>query len=94
VGVLRKLDGIYYGSEGFGSIAEKEYFELVQSALVESVEAYHSLSSVLIVVYGLQAGMDLVELGVLGRKMKLVSAYENLLMFQNGTSDADADEAT
>ena len=67
---------------------------MVQSALVESVEAYHSLSSVLIVVYGLQAGMNLVELGVLNRKMKLVSAYENLLMFLNGTSDADADEAT
>lgn len=73
---------------------EKAYFELVQRALVESVEAYHTLSSVLIVVYGLQAGMDLGGMGILDRRMKLLSAYENLLMFLNGVAGEGVDDST
>jgi hypothetical protein len=80
--LTEELDVIAYRGDGVSKVGEEALFELLFKMKETSIEAYHGVSTVLVVVYGMQAGKleDLRE--VLGVRHYANACLENLIDFR------------
>ena len=85
----KKLDRFAYWNDDTSALTKKQFFDLLFDMKLVSMEAYHGISTVLVVVYGMQGNApQMRELrGVLSESCFENACLENALDFTNHWND-------